>query len=134
MPVKTNEPPQSTFLVSIDQLKAEDRLRHEPFHEMTPEKTFVRQWALTLLDRVMATLQAEASLKGKTQVFEEVRPVILGREAVPSYAQISAKLGLSETTLKVTGIAIARAIARCSATRSPAPWTTRPISSERSPP
>jgi len=78
---------------------------------MTPEKTFVRQWALTLLDRVMATLQAEASLKGKTQVFEEVRPVILGREAVPSYAQISAKLGLSETTLKVTGIAIARAIA-----------------------
>ncbi len=90
------------FLVSIDQLKAEDRLRHEPFHEMTPEKTFTRQWALTLLDRVMAALQAEAALKGKTRVFEEVRPVILGREAVPSYAQISAKLGLSETTLKVT--------------------------------
>ena len=102
LPVKTNEPPQSTFLVSIDQLKAEDRLRHEPFHEMIPEKTFVRQWALTLLDRVMASLQAEASLKGKTQVFEEVRPVILGREAGPSYAEISAKLGLSETTLKVT--------------------------------
>src|SRR5271157_4577773 len=90
------------FLVSIDQLKAEDRLRHEPFHEMTPEKTFVRQWALTLLDRVMATLQAEAALKGKSQVFEQVRPVILGREAVPSYAQIAAQLGLSETTLKVT--------------------------------
>ncbi len=90
------------FLVSIDQLKAEDRLRHEPFHEMTPEKTFVRQWALTLLDRVMATLQAEVALKGKIRVFEELRPVILGREAVPSYAQIAAKLGLSETTLKVT--------------------------------
>jgi DNA-directed RNA polymerase specialized sigma24 family protein len=90
------------FLVSIDQLKAEDRLRHEPFHETTPEKTFIRQWALTLLDRVMATLQAEAALKGKTQVFEEVRPVILGREAVPTYAQISTKLGLSETSLKVS--------------------------------
>ncbi len=90
------------FHVSIDQLKAEDRLRHEPFHEMTPEKTFMRQWALTLLDRVMARLREEASLKGKTQIFEEVRPVILGRETVLPYPQIAAKLGLSETTLKVT--------------------------------
>lgn len=90
------------FLVSIHQLKAEDRLRLEPFHELTPERTFIRQWALTLLDRVMAKLQSEASLKGKTHVFEQVRPVILGREAVPSYAQISAKLGLSETAVKVT--------------------------------
>ncbi len=90
------------YFVSIDQLKAEDRLSHEPFHDITPEKTFIRQWALTLLDRVMARLEAEASLKGKTPVFEQVRPVILGREAVPSYAQLSAKLGLSETTLKVT--------------------------------
>jgi RNA polymerase sigma-70 factor (ECF subfamily) len=90
------------FLISIDQLKAEDRLSHEPFHELTPEKTFLRQWALTLLDRVMARLQEEASRKGKAQAFEQLRPVILGREAVPSYAQISAKLGLSETTLKVT--------------------------------
>lgn len=90
------------FLVSIDQLKAEDRLSQEPFHEMTPEKTFLRQWALTLLDRVMDTLQAEVALKGKTELFEQLRPVILGREAVPSYAQISAKLGLSEASLKVT--------------------------------
>ena len=90
------------FHISIDQLKAEDRLSHEPFHEMTPEKTFIRQWALTLLDRVMATLKAEADSKGKTQVFEQVRPVILGRDAVPSYALIAAKLGLSEATLKVT--------------------------------
>jgi hypothetical protein len=57
---------------------------------------------LTLLDRVMARLQAEVALKGKTHVFEQVRPVILGREAAPSYAQISAELGMSETTLKVT--------------------------------
>jgi RNA polymerase sigma-70 factor (ECF subfamily) len=90
------------FLTSIDQLMAEDRLSREPFHEMTPEKTFVRQWALSLLDRVMAKLQAEAALKGNAQLFEQVRPIILGREVVPSYAQISAKLGMSETALKVT--------------------------------
>ena len=49
----------------------------------------------------MGTLQAEAALKGKGKIFEQVRPVILGREAVPSYAD-PAQLGLSETTLKVT--------------------------------
>ncbi len=90
------------FVVSIDQLKAEDRLSHEPFHELTPEKIFVRQWALTLLDRVMGKLEAEAASKGKTPIFEQVRPVVLGRETAPSYAQISAKLGLTETTVKVT--------------------------------
>ena len=65
------------FHISIDQLKAEDRLSHEPFHGMTPEKTFVRQWALTLLDRVMNKLEAEAVLKGKMALFEHIRPVIL---------------------------------------------------------
>jgi RNA polymerase sigma-70 factor (ECF subfamily) len=90
------------FHLPIDRLKAEDRLSHEPFHEMTPEKTFIRQWALTLLERVMARLQAEEALKGRTKVFEQMRPVILGREAAPSYVQISANLGLSETTVKVT--------------------------------
>ena len=75
--------------VSIDQLKSEDRFRLEPFHEMTPERAFVRQWALTLLDRVMARLHAEASAKGKGRLFEQVRPALLGREAAPSYTQIS---------------------------------------------
>ncbi len=89
-------------LISMDQLKAEDRFNHEPFHELTPEKTFLRQWALTMLDRVMGRLQAEAEAKGKSKVFEQMRPVILGREATASYAEISEKLGMSETTVKVT--------------------------------
>jgi DNA-directed RNA polymerase specialized sigma24 family protein len=89
-------------LVSIDQLKAEDRFNLEPFHELTPERAFIRQWALTLLDRVMCKLQREAAEKGKAQLFEQLRPALLGREAVPSYARISQSLGLSETLVKVT--------------------------------
>ena len=55
------------FHVSIDQLKAEDRLSHEPFHEMTPEKIFIRQWALTLLDRVMGTAPGGSRLERQDQ-------------------------------------------------------------------
>ena len=89
-------------LISIDQLKAEDRLSGEPFHNMTPERIFLRQWALTLLDRAAARLRSEAEARGKVQLFDQVRPVLLGREKGPSYAEIAATLGLSEAVIKVT--------------------------------
>ena len=46
-------------------------------------------------------LQTEATGKGKAQLFEQLRPVLLGRESAPSYARISESLGLSETMVKV---------------------------------
>jgi DNA-directed RNA polymerase specialized sigma24 family protein len=88
--------------ISIDQLLAEDRFRLEPFHELTPERIFLRQWAQTLLDRVMGRLQSEAYVKGKSNLFDQIRPVLLGTQVVPSYAQISTALGVSETVVKVS--------------------------------
>jgi RNA polymerase sigma-70 factor (ECF subfamily) len=88
-------------LISIDQLKAEDRLGVEPFHELTPERAFIRQWALTLLDRVMTRLQKEATVKGKAQLFEQLRPAILGSASTPSYQHISDSMGLSESMVRV---------------------------------
>jgi RNA polymerase sigma-70 factor (ECF subfamily) len=87
--------------VSIDRLEAEQRLRYEPFHEMTPERIFLRQWATTLLDRVIAQLRSEASVKGRSRLFDQIGPALLGRESAPSYARIAADLGVSETTIKV---------------------------------
>jgi RNA polymerase sigma-70 factor (ECF subfamily) len=87
--------------VSIDRLEGEERLRHEPFHEMTPERIFLRQWAVTLLNRVMAQLQSEAASKGKALLFEQLRPAILGREPAPPYAAVSSALGVRESTVKV---------------------------------
>jgi RNA polymerase sigma-70 factor (ECF subfamily) len=87
--------------VSIDQLQAEERLRFEPFHEMTPERIYLRQWATTLLDRVMDKLRSESSLKGRSRLFEKIRPALLGTETAHSYAQIAADLGARESTIKV---------------------------------
>jgi RNA polymerase sigma-70 factor (ECF subfamily) len=88
-------------LVSIDQLGAEDGLRREPFHEITPERVFLRQWATTLLDRAMAQLQSEADAKGKSRLFERIKPALLGSGLALRYAQISSELGIAETTIKV---------------------------------
>jgi RNA polymerase sigma-70 factor (ECF subfamily) len=87
--------------VSIDQREAEKRLRYEPFHEMTPERIFLRQWATALIDLVMARLRSEASLNGRSRLFDRIRPALLGRERAPSYAQIAAELGVGESTVKV---------------------------------
>jgi DNA-directed RNA polymerase specialized sigma24 family protein len=46
-------------LIAIDTLAAESHLGSEPAHDSTPERLFEPRWALTLLDRVLAALDAE---------------------------------------------------------------------------
>ncbi len=87
--------------VSIDQSEAESCMRHEPFHELTPERAFVRQWALTMLDRTMAQLEAEASSKSRSSLFDLVKPAILETGKHASYAEIATELGTTEAVVKV---------------------------------
>jgi DNA-directed RNA polymerase specialized sigma24 family protein len=87
--------------ISIDQFHCEDWLRLEPFHQLTPDRIFLREWATTLLHRVMSTLQAEAYRKGKNRLFDRIMPTLLGTEACPCYAEIAADLGVSESNIKV---------------------------------
>jgi RNA polymerase sigma-70 factor (ECF subfamily) len=86
--------------VSIDQRVAENRLGNEPFHELTPERIFMRQWATTVLDRVMCKLRSEAELKGKAGLFDQIKSALLGRELSASYAEIASTLGMTETNIK----------------------------------
>jgi RNA polymerase sigma-70 factor (ECF subfamily) len=88
-------------LLSMDQLDAEDRLHHEPSHEITPERVFLRRWATSMLDRVMVQLQTEADAKGRSRLFNQIRPALLGSGLALRYAQISADLGIDELTVKV---------------------------------
>jgi RNA polymerase sigma-70 factor (ECF subfamily) len=88
-------------LISIDQLQAEERLRCEPFHEITPERIFLREWATILINRVMDQLRSEARVKGRSRLFDQIRPALLGRELAPSYAQLAKELGVGEAKIKV---------------------------------
>src|SRR5262249_1799795 len=51
--------------VSLDQQSPEDWNRLEPADTDTPEKKFVRQWALTVLKHVMDALESECEANGK---------------------------------------------------------------------
>ena len=47
--------------ISWDELRPHDREAVEPFEDISPEKMFDRQWALTLLDRAMKQLEKECA-------------------------------------------------------------------------
>lgn len=88
-------------IVSIDRLEAESRYGREPMHEVTPERLFERQWALTLLARVIERLEAELVHGGKAELFARLRPALQGDGLAPPYPLIAAELGLSDGAVRV---------------------------------
>jgi RNA polymerase sigma factor (sigma-70 family) len=83
-------------IVPIDRLEAEARYGREPVDELTPDRLFDRRWATTLLDHVLARLEAELVEAGKKQQFEVLRPSLVGAPEKPSYARAAELLGCSE--------------------------------------
>lgn len=85
----------------IDKTAAESGVHWEPADKTAPDKLFDRQWALTLLDQVMADLNAFYRKQGEERLFETLQPCLAtGRDRL-SYAELGALLGLSEGAVKV---------------------------------
>jgi len=72
-------------VISIDGLSAESRFGGEPAHELTAERLFDRRWALTLLDHVLAGLDAEMAGPDRRPLYEQLRPSLLGQDEAPAY-------------------------------------------------
>lgn len=87
-------------VISFDSLDAEARYRLEPASELTPEKLFEKQWALSLLEHVLTRLRAELAEHGKTSLFDALKDTLAGTRSVP-YAEIGRRLGMSEGAMKV---------------------------------
>jgi len=73
--------------------------RGEPSHDETPETIFERNWALSVLQRVLDRLADEARASGQAVLFAELKVVLTGGSQ--SYAEIAARLGRSEGSVKV---------------------------------
>lgn len=86
--------------VALDALSAEERYAIEPVDRLSADKLFERRWALTLLEQVLARLQREQADAGRGAVFEYFK-IFLVAGGGPSYAELAARLGLSEGAVKV---------------------------------
>lgn len=68
---------------------------------LTPDRAFDRQWALTVLERVIGRLAAEFDAAGKAAHFARLKPWLTGDEGDATQAQIARELGMNEGALKV---------------------------------
>jgi len=67
----------------------------------SPDREFDRKWALTLLDRALATLAQEHEACGKAEHFEALKPWLSGDTENISQADAAARLGVNEGAVKV---------------------------------
>ncbi len=87
-------------LLDLDQ--AENRYQLEARVEANAESLYERRWAFDLLGRVLDRLRHEAVASGREAVFDQLQCCLLGERPTETYAQLGAKLGMSETAVKVT--------------------------------
>lgn len=88
-------------LVPLEIGTAETRYQLEPADDLTPEKLFERQWALTLLESVFAQLRREYEAEGKEALFAELKASLTKARAAVPYAELAARLNVSEGALRV---------------------------------
>ena len=86
--------------ISLDALLAEEMYSLEPATELSPERIFDRRWALTVLEQTVARLRAEYLAAGRAELYEELKQFQPGEDSGRSYAEVAARLALSEGAVK----------------------------------
>jgi RNA polymerase sigma-70 factor (ECF subfamily) len=89
------------LLESWDATDAEERYRHEPVDNITPERLFERRWAFTIVEQVLANLRQEYRTGGKLNVFEALQPFLVGPGDPGFTAAAAAQLEMNEGAVKV---------------------------------
>lgn len=85
--------------VPLDATPAEEGHTQEPADALTPEQLYDRQWALTLLAKVMDRLARAHAAPAKRKRFDALKRYLTGNE--PSYNELAAELGEAPGTLRV---------------------------------
>jgi RNA polymerase sigma-70 factor (ECF subfamily) len=84
------------IFISLDQQTPEERYQLEPADNQTPEKKFLRHWALTVLEHSMNALEQECRKNGKGALFSEAQELLSRERDVAGYAEISRRLNMNE--------------------------------------
>ncbi len=88
--------------LSLDAEEFEPALNLRYDSQLSPEAVFDRQWAVTVLARAMNVLAAEYAARGRSSLFEHLRPWLLGEAGYGDQAALAKALDLSPSAAKVT--------------------------------
>ena len=87
--------------LSLDFSSAETQVVFQPADGQTPEKAFEKRWALTLLEESLKRLRKEYADRGREALFEQLKTTLTEGRGGTAYAELSARLGMSEAAVKM---------------------------------
>ena len=87
-------------ILSLDELRAEERFANEPQDTLSPESRFDRDWAVSVLDEAHRRLAAEYGGANKGALFARLSPLLQG-EQESRYAGLAADFGKTESAIKM---------------------------------
>ena len=87
--------------LSLDIEDAETRYRLEPADDRSPEQVYERQWALAVLDRVMAELRSDYAARGKSEQFDLLKGCLALGSKERSYTKTAEHLNTTEGAVRV---------------------------------
>lgn len=87
--------------LSLDWTSADEKFQLTDTQTSSPEKSYDREWATTLLENVLLQLESEYKQAGRLQDFQNLKPYLTAdRQDIP-YDQTAEKLGIKPTALRV---------------------------------
>ena len=86
----------------------ESRYGTEPGHQLTPDRAFERQWALTVLEQALAALELQYRESGKHALFGALAPYLTPDSGDLDYRRTAAELGFSEAATKMAASRLRR--------------------------
>jgi DNA-directed RNA polymerase specialized sigma24 family protein len=87
--------------IRLNLQSGESRYASEPVDDLSPERLYEKQWALTFLEHVLNRLRDEFVAKGKECHFHALKPFLGGENGAASYETAAQTLGISEAAAKV---------------------------------
>jgi DNA-directed RNA polymerase specialized sigma24 family protein len=87
--------------LSLDWQDADSRYQIQPVDNLSPDKLYDRAWAVTVLERVITRLRDESGAEGKANLYEQLKPFLMGGKSEVPYAQAAAALELTEGAVRV---------------------------------
>ncbi len=87
-------------LVPLEELLARERADLEPADVLTADRIYERRWALTLLEQVLARLEAEYQAADNAKLFDQLKELLSDEPGRNSQGQIAAGLGMTENAVK----------------------------------
>ena len=87
--------------LSLDWQTADTQFQVAATNEPSPDQAFDREWAVTLLARVIERLQQECAAEGKAKLFDQLKGLLTAGQPAAPQRELAAALGMEEGSVRV---------------------------------